>query len=90
MQPTDSAGNPLMLRERRYSLPDLSFPKDVGLFLILPYSAIKDWLYSLDPKDALILSCDKKFVNMLDKKRNEPILFRAINWLVRRVHGLHF
>jgi hypothetical protein len=45
-----------------------------------PFDVVKRWLYSLDPKDAMLLSCDPEFKRFLDKKRNETQWDKMINW----------
>lgn len=68
----------------------LEFPKDRDLFMMLPLALIKQWLYGLDPKVAIVVSCDPEFKRMFKFKQEQSWVGHIFDWMIRRVHGLDF
>lgn len=65
----------------------LRFPRDLDVFMILPLPVIKRYLYSLDPKDALIVTGSPDFRRLLDYKMSENWFERVVHWMARRING---
>lgn len=68
----------------------LRWPTHVAIMTRMPYWAIRQWLYSLDPKTAMLVSLSPAFKEFLDLKRSEPIVLTVYNWYIRRVYGFGF
>lgn len=68
-------------------LQALEFPRDYALFMILPFPLIKKWLYLLDPKLAIVITCDPEFKKLFGFKQTEGTVGRLLDWVIRRVRG---
>lgn len=67
-------------------LRDLDWPRDSAVISRLSREDFRAWVYGLDPRDALILSCyESQFAALQKRKRN--LIYRLIDWAWRVRHG---
>ncbi len=71
-------------------LRQIRWPADDHLLLILPLPIIKQWLYGLDPKVAIVITCDPDFKKILAYKQSQHWFGKFVDRLTRRVRGIDF
>lgn len=68
----------------------LDFPHNYDLFMILPIRLIKQWVYGLDPKAAIVVTCSLDFKKLLGYKTSQGTFGKLADWVARRIHGIDF
>lgn len=67
-------------------LRDLAWPRDSELIKHLSREDFRAWMYGLEPRDAMLLSCqDGELAKIQKRKRNFAL--RCADWLWRWRHG---
>jgi hypothetical protein len=68
----------------------LRFPQDYNTLTLLPLPMVKRWVYALDPKLAIVVTCSPEFKKLLKFKENQGTFGRATDWIARKVNGIDF
>jgi len=84
----------LSLSEKEQStilfLRELCWPKDYEVLIVCPLALVKQWLYGLDPKVAIVVSCDPDFKKLFKFKQDQNWFGKFVDNLVRRLRGINF